>query len=327
MGRRRLRSDLRDTLGAVRYFARTEAALPVRFRSPAMVLRGFHSDRRWLLPEGASRRLGYITDFSYARRAHKMNPESVQALFTDKILFAGALRQRGLASRAPRTFGEFRDDTWSALVVEGGACVLKPALGSGGTGVRRFATVQDAVGAAAPGTRYLLQEAVRAHPASAALWSGSLNTIRVLAVRTADGRVVLPRAVQRIGRSTTGAVDNYSSGGLVAWVDIADGTIGPVMSKVDRPGRRLFETHPETGVQITGQRVPRWPETVQLVLDLMDAFPDAAHVGWDMAVSKDGPVVVEGNARFVGVKLYQLHGPFTHDPGVRDFYRSYGLLP
>lgn len=327
MRRQSLKSTLRDTVGAIKYFARTEAALPVRFRSPRMLLRGFHSDRRWLLPEGASRRTGYIADFPYARRAHKMNPDGIQVLFNDKIVFARALEERGLAARAPRTVGELRAGDWFPRTSWDGACIVKPARGSGGEGVRRFPALAEAIATCPLGTDYLVQEVVRQHPRSADLWAGSLNTIRVLAVRTAHGDVVLPRAVQRIGRSSTGPVDNYSSGGLVAWVDMDDGSIGPVMSKVDRPGRRLFRTHPETGAPITGRIVPCWPETMQLVRDLMDAFPAAQHVGWDMAVGEDGPLVVEGNARFVGIKLYQLHGPFTTDPGVYAYYRSYGLLP
>ena len=193
--------------------------------------------------------------------------------------------------------------------------------------MRRFDSVSSAVAACRPDQDYLVQELVRQHPALDELWPHSLNTIRVLAVRTATGRVALPRAVQRIGRSTTGAVDNYSSGGLVAWIDLEDGTLGRVMSKVTAPpARRLFDEHPDTGKTLTGAQLPYWPETVQLVHDLMAAFPDAVHIGWDLAISTDGPVVIEGNARFVGVKLYQLHGPFTTDPDVHAFYRSYGLL-
>ncbi|MEJ5945304.1 sugar-transfer associated ATP-grasp domain-containing protein [Pseudokineococcus basanitobsidens] len=325
--RRRLRHELRDTAGAVRYFLRTERALDVAFRSPSMLARGFHSDRRWLLPEGASRRTGYIADLPYARVAHRMNPDALQELLTDKTAFAAALADRGLVDAAPRTLGTLRGGRWQITPGARGPCVAKPTGGSGGRGVRRFDDVPAAVAATDLSTDHLLQEAVRQHPGSAALWPGSLNTVRVLAVRTADGRVVLPSAVQRVGRSTTGAVDNYSSGGMVVPVDPADGVLGPVMSRVRRPGRVLFEDHPETGVRITGRTVPCWRDLVALVHRLMDAFPDAVHVGWDMAVSEDGPVVVEGNARFVGVKLYQLHGPFTHDPGVREFYRSHGLLP
>lgn len=325
---RRARISLLRLRGGVRYFLKTEAKSDVAYRSPRMLVRGFHSDRRWLLPPGASRRTGYIADLPYAIRASSMNPLSIQNLFNDKIAFAQALEERGLAGRAPGTAGVWRGGTWRpgpAPAAHG--CIVKPAGGSGGKGIRRFASVDDAVAACEPDQDYVVQELVRQHPVLDELWDGSLNTIRILAVRTASGRVALPRAVQRIGRSTTGAVDNYSSGGLVAWVDIEDGTLGRVMSKVTRPPtRRLFDVHPDTGTTLTGVRLPFWPETLQLVHDLMDAFPDAVHIGWDLAISSDGPVVIEGNARFVGVKLYQLHGPFTTDPEVHAYYKSYGLL-
>lgn len=321
----------RDTAGALRHFVSAEAALPVRFRAPGMLVRGFHSDRRWLLPPGASRRTGYIADLPYGRRAHKMNPASVQAVLTDKILFAETLESRGLGAFTPRTLGTAVRGSWSARPGVGAAvrCILKPALGSGGEGIRTFDTVgQAAEFATTDRSRdFLVQELVHQHADEDAFWPGSLNTIRVLAIRTVDGRTVTPAPVQRIGRAGSGAVDNYMVGGLVAAVDVDTGVIGPAQVRLQRPGRRLLTHHPDTRHPVAGQVVPEWPALLELVHRLMSVFPDAVHIGWDMAVSRDGPVVVEGNARFVGLNLHQFDGPFTTDPGVWEFYRSWGLLP
>lgn len=240
-----LRLALRDLYWGLRYFASTERALPARLRSLRMLVRGFNSDRRWLLPPGASRRNGYIADLPYARRAHRMNPDCLQKLMNDKIAFAQSLRGGGdPAPSAPRTLGVLRSGVWTAHEQSPpGRCIVKPAHGSGGSGVRAFDSLEQARAAAvATGEDHLVQELVHQHAAMAALWPDSLNTVRVLAIRTADGRVVLPRAVQRIGRRTTGAVDNYSSGGLAAWVDLHNGTLGPVVQKVQRRERRLFLT-------------------------------------------------------------------------------------
>ena len=68
-------------------------------------------------------------------------------------------------------------------------------------------------------------------------------------------------------------------------------------------------------------------EAVDLVLRAMRAFPDAIHIGWDVAVSDRGPLIIEGNARMPAIRVVQAHGPFALDPACREFYQRWGLLP
>ena len=41
-------------------------------------------------------------------------------------------------------------------------------------------------------------------------------------------------------------------------------------------------------------------EAIELVKECAKVIPEVAYVGWDVAISKDGPVLVEGNC-FPGV--------------------------
>src|SRR6185369_12906584 len=53
--------------------------------------------------------------------------------------------------------------------------------------------------------------------------------------------------------------------------------------------------HPDTHAQITGTILPMWEAALSLALRAHRSFADRALVGWDIALTADGPVIVEGN--------------------------------
>ena len=133
--------------------------------------------------------------------------------------------------------------------------------------------------------------------------------------------------MHRWGTSASGPVDNVSSGGLCSLVDLATGALGPAVGRPRGPRRVEHDVHPDTGQRITGLRVPDWGGVRRLALELMEAFPDVEHVGWDLCVTDRGPLVVEGNPGTPNPNVFQFHGPFLHDPRVRRYYVERGLLP
>ena len=59
----------------------------------------------------------------------------------------------------------------------------------------------------------------------------------------------------------------------------------------------------------------------------MEALPESVYVGWDVAITDQGPVVIEANAN-PHVDLLQCHGPFlANDPRVLNFYYQRGAVP
>lgn len=78
------------------------------------------------------------------------------------------------------------------------------------------------------------------------------------------------------------------------------------------------ELHPDTGAQIQGLTVPRWPELAKALLELLEALPMFTYVGWDVMVTHDGFYIIEGNPAPVVVSL-QLTRPALSDPRVKHF--------
>ena len=90
--------------------------------------------------------------------------------------------------------------------------------------------------------------------------------------------------------------------------------------------RTVSATHPDTGARIEGVAVPDWQAVRRMALRCMRAFPDLSYAGWDVAVTQDGPVLIEVNVVLPNPNLIQMHTPWLFDPEVRRFLRSHGVI-
>ncbi len=128
------------------------------------------------------------------------------------------------------------------------------------------------------------------HPAS-------VNTVRIPAIRTKKGvEVVAP-----FFRTGTGVsnVDNAAAGGVFAAVDKNTGTV--ISLGIDEKGNEYLK-HPDSGLLFPGFQLPDWDGALKLVEKLMTIKPEIRYVGWDLAHTVKGWVVIEGNHRgqFIG---------------------------
>ncbi|SLN52463.1 hypothetical protein ROA7450_02634 [Roseovarius albus] len=69
--------------------------------------------------------------------------------------------------------------------------------------------------------------------------------------------------------------------------------------------------------------MPFWTETVAMCLQAAKSFPNVRSIAWDVAVTEEGPLIVEGNTQWdVHVPQMLLKGYFT--PERRAYYESLG---
>jgi hypothetical protein len=321
-------SETRRELRRVRRFLRDERKSPVAFSAPGLVARGYLSERQWLYPTRPSRQNGYLSDLQYRRVRAKLNPPQVIEAFADKRTFALACEANGLADHIPRDLATVVDGRITALVTAEGPVALKLSDGARGEGFALFADAKTALAACPATGSYIVQEKVVNHAYAREIFPGSLNTLRILALRDrAGGKPRIAVAVHRIGSARTAPVDSFSAGGLLARVDLETATLSYAVGPVTRRARDTWESHPDTGALIAGRVVPHFPKALALVLHAMTGFPDALHIAWDVAISERGPLIIEGNARIPACGSVQAHGPFADQPVCREFYQSRGLLP
>lgn len=129
------------------------------------------------------------------------------------------------------------------------------------------------------------------------LSNGTLTTVRIMTCRNECDECEVTTAVFRMAQGRASVVDNFHAGGIVAPVDIHTGLLGyGVDGGKLGAGAHRFENHPDTGGRIAGRRLPGWQEVLDLACKAHSkAFADQVTVGWDIALTKEGPRLVEGN--------------------------------
>ena len=106
---------------------------------------------------------------------------------------------------------------------------------------------------------------------------------------TLNGELIA--AVLRIGRDGR-SIDNLSAGGIAAAVDISSGVVKTIgKTYLDEE----FVLHPNTNEPIPGFKIPRWNECIRYVENAVKLCPGIPCVGWDIAVTDEGPTIVEVN--------------------------------
>lgn len=146
--------------------------------------------------------------------------------------------------------------------------------------------------------QFLLETYVVQHHKLSELYPKSVNTIRMVTMRV-NGKTTIAYRVIRIGNKDN-VVDNFNHGGMFSVVD-ENGVI--TKPAIDKEGN-IYEIHPATGTKITGFQIPFFEEAKALVVKMCEVIPEIGYTGWDICITENGPVVIEGN-QFPGYDVYQ----------------------
>lgn len=211
--------------------------------------------------------------------------------------------------------------------------VIKPVDGGQGKGVLVLKRHNSDVFADLSGTVYtiqqltehmgsqsfLVQQRVRQHRFMEDIAPFALNCFRIVTFRDVHDQYHVHAAYLRFGRKGSNT-DNRSGGGIGVFVDLATGELGTGRSKVSK---ERYSCHPDTDVQFSGLVVPLWEETVALVLRAASVFP-LGSVGWDIALTPDGPKLIECNTHWEFKLSQQVYGGYLQ-PQVRAQLAERGI--
>ena len=67
-----------------------------------------------------------------------------------------------------------------------------------------------------------------------------------------------------------------------------------------------YDTHPLTGKKFSELQLPWITEAFEMCKEAALVVPQMRYIGWDVAFSKDGPLIVEGN-EYPGYGLFQYY--------------------
>ena len=144
---------------------------------------------------------------------------------------------------------------------------------------------------------HIIEECVIQNEVMAALNPSSVNTIRCITLKTSHG-IAMPYCFMKIGRLGS-FVDNGGAGGILVGIDKETGRLNT--DGFDELNIR-YESHPESGIRFIGYQLPEWDSMLAICKEMSSQVSDVKYIGWDMAYTDNGWVVIEGNSRgqFIG---------------------------
>jgi len=197
--------------------------------------------------------------------------------------------------------------------------IIKPLNLNSGKGIKVMSSFQDIVDYVKTLHRdVIIEDVIIQDESMSAFNHSSVNTLRIQTANYGNGEIDILWPCLRMGRAGC-VVDNAGSGGIFAAIDV---NTGKTIAAVDE-SRNVWNVHPDSKKELIGYTIPRWQEAIALAKDLAKAIPDAGFVGWDMALTKQGWVMVEGNcaplliyqialARGIRNEFYEMKTKFGH---------------
>lgn len=169
---------------------------------------------------------------------------------------------------------------------------------------------------------YLLEEKITEHPDLARFNPSSVNTCRIVTFMQKSGEINVALAVLRIGAEGKNT-DNWHTGGIAASIDPETGIIGEGVTRPEFGGNR-YSSHPGTGVTFQGEKIPAWEEITSLACRAAGITPFIRSVGWDIAPTVAGPVLIEANFNWGPVMCQAcLGGMLT--PDLREELKKFAI--
>jgi hypothetical protein len=276
----------------------------------------------------------------------RINPPEHRSAGEDKLAFylrctandlptPEVLAVSGRAKPGGVAFARIEDDAqWERYFERSApdAFVLKPVDGSHGTGV--LPLCREGSGFVAPNGRsctaadllehmrrlphsgWLVQRRLWPHGALVALaGTNAMQTIRVVTCADRQGPARVLFAWLRINGGRT-LFDNFNfgaAGNLVGAIDLATGRLKYVLQAASGGiGLRSVDRHPVSGAEFAPFVVPAFSDLAALMTRAADAFRPLGTLGWDVAVTEEGPFLIEANWTWDPLPLLESWAPIVN---------------
>jgi len=202
----------------------------------------------------------------------------------------------------------------------------KPISGIGGRdcfkidaeilGPERLAGAYDKISS----SKYIFQETIVQHPLISAIYPQSLNTMRIHTCIYRNGQIDLISAMMKFG-SQGKYVEAGGLGTILISIDMDTGALGPYAWKNFEWGGDIYIRHPDTGFDFAGFIIPHF-EAVKEMAKAAAAFLPYRLVGWDVAITGEGPILIEGNHNFGFWAAQIADGGFKKNKIFKSFFEE-----
>lgn len=263
----------------------------------------------------AKERKTYVTNGLSRKLIRNLNDPSYIELFENKIKFANKF-----AEYFKRNWISTKDITYADFLqfIEGKEKIIyKPIGAAQGKGIIVYDNLNNAKivfdAIVNQNVDAILEEWIEQHETLSAVYNEAINCLRIITVYKNGEHLFLQGGV------TWGngeKIANASASGIVSPIDFENGILEKPAA--DFSGT-VYKTHPISGVNLVGLQLPFWNETIEMLKKAMEEIPEVAYIGWDVAITPDGPLIIEGNTT-PGYRYYQIPVHMTEKTGNRERY-------
>lgn len=149
----------------------------------------------------------------------------------------------------------------------------------------------------------------------------SVNTVRFMTTLWPDGTARVIATWFKVGRAGK-CVDNAGSGGNVdAGVDSETGKIYNVVQFDGWRRTKAIDRHPDSGTLLNGVVIDHWDAIKAEVIKFQQAFPYCKAAGWDIAITDEGPVIIEVNDFWDRTGQFFIHRGWRQE--IRECYLAW----
>lgn len=167
----------------------------------------------------------------------------------------------------------------------------------------------------------IFESVVRQTEQFSAFNASSVNTVRFMTALYPDGSAKVIATFIKIGRVGR-CVDNAGGGGNVdVCVDVATGEICYAIQFDGWHHVQDIDCHPDSGSPLNGVVIENWEAVKAEVIRFQQAFPYCKVAGWDIAITDEGPVVIEVNDFWDRTGQYFIRKGWRNE--IRDCYLAW----
>jgi len=235
---------------------------------------------------------GYMYEYQ-----QMMNPKSSRDLLENKLLFlkkyAKHIKHNYLSIN---DIGIEPDKLSEILNNNSGKIVLKSSTGQCGIGIEVRSSNEfnkdSLINRLKETGNDFVEDFVQQHQKLNELSPSGLNTIRIITQLNNKDEVEILGTRLRI--TINSAIDNLAAGNIAAPINLETGLIegSGVYSDITKQDELK---HPITDIELIGFQIPFWKESIQMVKDAALLHKENRSIGWDVAITNNGPELIEGN--------------------------------
>ena len=263
----------------------------------------------------------FVTSKSYYQILKKLNDKEETKKLSDKLVFNNMFKEF-----IKRDFIDLREKNANDLqefVREKQVVFAKIINGYGGHGVKKITydkkcDFKKMYKELSENKQFLIEEAIVQSEVLNEINPYVVNSFRVVTLYK-DGEVHILGNALRVNKGSEDVI------GCTDDLYFSLGEDGKINSNVVDDYGNVFTAHPLTNKTFSEVKIPKVQEAFEMCKQAAMMLPKVRYIGWDVAFSKNGPCIIEGN-EYPGygiIQFYKLNGSRTgHKKEIYDVLNS-----